>query len=225
MARRTDSRGEDGGRVHVAISPRQDGDFSIDAEPEELLARRRRIIDRPWAVVRQVHGRRVVEAGEAGPELEADGIVTAETERPIAVQGADCAPLAFITKSGPIGVAHVGWRGLAAGMIDAMIERLGAHGTTIDHVVVGPSIGVECYAFSEADLTPLVEQFGSGVRGRTADGRPALDLAEGIRSALAAHSVDDVRRHGRCTACSGEGFSHRADGDGRRLALVAWIDR
>lgn len=224
MVRRIDCERPDGTRVHIAISARGDGDFGIDAPPAELVERRRRIIDRPWAVVRQVHGNRVVDGRQSGPDVEADGIVTGDVNRPIAVQGADCAPLAFITNSGPIGVAHVGWRGLAGGMIDAMIERLGRQDTAIDHVVMGPTIGVECYAFSEADLEPLVERFGPAIRGRTDDGHPALDLAEGIRAALAVHSVADIRRYGGCTACSGDGFSHRADADHRRLALVAWID-
>lgn len=224
MVHRIDHRRPDGTRVRIAITERADGDFGIDAPPAELGRRRREIVDAHWTVVRQVHGRRVVEASEGGPDVEADAIVTSERRRPIAVQGADCAPLAFITTAGPIGVAHVGWRGLAGGVVEAMIDRLGRRGATVDHVVVGPMIGPECYAFSEDDLAPLIDRFGPGVRGTTSDDEPALDLAEGIRIVLERSGIDDIRRRGPCTACSGEGFSHRAEGDSRRLALVAWID-
>lgn len=224
MVHRVDHRRRDGSRIRIAITERIDGDFGIDSPPGDLQRRRQEIVDAPWTVVRQVHGRRVVDAAEGSPEVEADGIVTSERRRPIAVQGADCAPLAFVTNTGPIGVAHVGWRGLAGGVIEAVIDRLGRHGADIDHVVIGPTIGPECYAFSEDDLAPLVDRFGPGVRSTTMDGEPALDLAAGIGTALERRGVDDIRHQGTCTACSGAGFSHRADGDSRRLALVAWID-
>ena len=224
MVHRIDHRRPDGSRVRVAITGRADGDFGIDAPADELRRRRAAIVDAPWTVVRQVHGRRVVDADAAGSEVEADGIVTADRNRPIAVQGADCAPLAFVTTAGPSGVAHVGWRGLAGGVIESMVERLERRGAAIDHVVAGPMIGAECYAFSDDDLAPLVERFGPAVRATTSSGEPALDLAEGIRAALLQSGADDVRLHGGCTGCSGEGFSHRAAGDTRRLALVAWID-
>lgn len=224
MPQRIDCHRLDGSRVVVAITDRGDGDFHLDAEPSALRRRRARLVDRPWAVVRQVHGNRVVDARDAGPDVEADAIVTTDSGRPIAVQGADCAPVAFITEAGPIGVAHVGWRGLAAGVVDATIDRLGEEGSVVDRAIVGPAIGVECYAFSDEDLAPLVAAFGEALSGSTSDGLPALDLRAGISAALSARNITDVEHQGGCTACSGKGFSHRADGDRRRLALVAWID-
>ena len=48
--------------VEVRVSDLDDGDFHIDRPEAALLERRARIMPGPWAVVRQVHGNRVVEA-------------------------------------------------------------------------------------------------------------------------------------------------------------------
>jgi len=212
-----------GGRVHVVVTARDDGDFHVDSDPSGLAARRARIVDEPWRVVRQVHGARVVDAGGAGPRVEADGVVTDEPMVPVAVQGADCAPVALVTDSGAVAAIHVGWRGLDAGIVESAVAALEERGAPISHAVIGPAIGPECYAFGEAELDRLEGRFGSTIRSVTADGRPALDLRAGLHRALAAVGVSVGSEITDCTACSGRGFSHRADGDPRRLALVAWI--
>jgi copper oxidase (laccase) domain-containing protein len=111
-----------------------------------------------------------------------------------------------------------------AGVLAEAVGRLRSANAEIDQAIVGPAIGPECYEFSEHDLAVVCERFGSGVRGRTSAGRPALNLRAGISSALDELGIEGIRHVGGCTACSGHGFSHRADGDPRRLALVAWIE-
>lgn len=211
----------DGSIVEIAITERADGDFHIDSE--DLADRRRAVMPGPWAVVRQVHGAVVV---EADPDLapEADAVITEAVDQPIAVQGADCAPLAFVGTEGPIAVAHVGWRGLEAGVIDQTIEALTQRGTPPTTVFVGPMIGPECYEFGADDLERLVHTIGPSVRGTTSAGTPALDVAAGIRSVLEErHGIEDVRMVGTCTACADGGWSHRARQEPQRHALAARI--
>lgn len=213
----------DGSTVEVAITERVDGDFHIDAP--ELAARRARVMPGDWSVVRQVHGRTVATA-DPRHAPEADAVITDETDRPIAVQGADCAPVAFITDAGPIAVAHVGWRGLEAGVIDATIQRLEAGGATAETVLVGPHIGPECYEFGAEDLERLVSTVGPSVRGTTTAGSPALDVGRGIAEILGTrHGITDVRMTGDCTGCGNGGWSHRVRQEPQRHALVASITR
>lgn len=225
MARRIELARPGGGATIVVITERTDGDFHIDSDPGTLRERRAELHDHPWAVVRQVHGNRVVEAGDAGPQVEADAIVTDTHRQPIAVQGADCAPVALVTAGGPIGVAHVGWRGLLAGVLENTADRLRSRGDDITHAIVGPVIGPECYPFGEAELGPLEARFGPSVRGRTSTGEVSLDLRAGITCALVEAAVRSVRFEGDCTACSGRWFSHRVGAERRRHTLVAWIER
>lgn len=213
----------DGGRIEIALTIPDDGDFHIDGSPVALAARREAVMPGRWAVVRQVHSATVVDADRTMLVPEADGIVTDRPDQPIAVQGADCAPLVFVTESGPIGVAHVGWRGLAAGMIEEMTRVLDDGGGRVTRVVVGSCIGPECYEFGAEELATLERKYGESVRGTTSTGALALDLRGGITSACSHAGIPEVRMLGGCTACQDSGFSYRARGDMGRHALVARI--
>ena len=180
----------------------------------------------PWATVRQVHSNGVVDAADciAGEVLlEADGIVTAEANQPISVQGADCAPIAFITNRGPIGVAHAGWRGLAAGIIQSVADRLAAENARVEKAIIGPLICTSCYEFGSEDLDHVAAQLGDVVRGTTSEGTPALDMAAGIVAAFDAVEVHEVLFAGGCSSCGGVGFSHRARKEQERHCIVAQI--
>jgi copper oxidase (laccase) domain-containing protein len=92
--------------------------------------------------------------------------------------------------------------------------------------VVGPCIHPECYEFGEADLDLVAARYGDGVRALTREGRPALDLPAGVRSALRGADVSRITLLDGCTACDADGyFSHRARGEVERQALVIAIDR
>jgi YfiH family protein len=211
----------DGSTVEIAVTEKSDGDFHIDALDVE--ARRAAVMSGEWAVVRQVHGRRIVHA-EPHNAPEADALMTDAVDQPIAVQGADCAPVAFVTDSGPVAVAHVGWRGLEAGVLDTTIEQLQAHGATVGTVLIGPHIGPECYEFGSAELERLTASLGPEVASTTTEGTPALDVGQGIVNVLRErHGIVDIRPIGSCTACADGGWSHRARQEPQRHALVARI--
>ncbi len=225
MARYLTLSRSDGTVLELAFTDREDGDFHIDADPAGLTARRRAVMPGDWAVVRQVHGATVV-AADSAKAPEADGVFTADLDQPIAVQGADCAPIALVGDGGPIGVVHAGWRGLAAGVIDSMVARLKEAGASVDTAIVGPVIGPECYEFGAVDLDEVANALGEVVRGKTTAGTPALDLTAGIRASCARAGIHSVEFVGGCTACSWDGFSHRARQETGRHALAArLIDR
>lgn len=67
----------------------------------------------------QVHGVRCVDLSEAGVGEEADGSYTRSPGRVCAVLTADCLPLFLCDGAGgQVGLFHVGWRGLAAGIVE-----------------------------------------------------------------------------------------------------------
>ncbi len=212
----------DGSVIEVRVTDLDDGDFHIDSDPVGLRSRRASVMDGEWAVARQIHSAIVVD-GDPNSTPEADALVTATPGQPIAVQGADCAPIAFITDRGPIAVAHAGWRGIAGGIISTTVEELGRSGAITTRVIVGPVIGPECYAFGENDLDRVAAALGDDVRGLTSEGAAALDLRAAITSAFAAVDVSDVQFVSGCTACGRAGFSHRARSETRRHALAARI--
>ncbi len=223
------SRG-DGSVIEFTFTEVDDGDFHIDAEPTGLADRRMAVMSGEWAVARQVHGADVVDAStivagglDAHAAPEADAIITDEPGRPIAVQGADCAPLGFVTSKGPVAVAHAGWRGLASGIVDSVVNELAMRGAVVTEVLVGPVIGPGCYEFGSDDLEAVAGELGDVVRAETASGTPALDLRAAIRASCEAAGVEQVSFVRPCTGCSNGGFSHRARKDTERHALAVRI--
>ena len=210
----------------IVFTDRSHGDLSIDGDPARLEAARRLVVDQPWTWLRQVHGASVVRIDGAGHRAgeKADGAVTNSEGAPLAIHVADCAPVAFTSPEGVIGVAHAGWRGLLAGVIESTVSAMRSLGAGAIRAELGPCIGPECYEFGAIDLEALAGRFGDQVVGRTAGGSPALDIPAAVSSATSRLGVTlDTSAH-VCTACDARYFSHRA-GDDARHALVVWTQR
>jgi len=178
----------------------------------------------PVAMIRQVHGTRVLrrtEVPEETPDLpEADGQATALPALALMVLVADCLPIAL---AGPSAVAmlHAGWRGLAGGIISegvSALRELGGDGELT--AAIGPGAGRCCYEVGEEVLGVFAE-YGDHVR----DGRK-LDLKAIASEQLARAGVRAVHDLDVCTICSEESllYSHRRDGGvtGRQAGVV-WL--
>jgi YfiH family protein len=181
------------------------------------------------AMIRQVHGRRVVRLHAAdqacGPEPrgeleEADGQATGVAGVAPLVMTADCLPVA-IAGGGAVAIVHVGWRGLADGILAEgvrAVRELGGDGTLA--AAVGPGAGACCYEVGE-EVHERFRAYGPAARsGRN------LDLKAIARQQLVAAGVSAVHDAGLCTICSPPSlfFSHRRDNGvtGRQAGLV-WL--
>src|SRR5690606_41663202 len=76
--------------------------------------------------LRQVHGTGVVEVrqppGRGTDEPEGDAAVTGTPGVVLAILTADCLPVLFCNRAGTrIGVAHAGWRGLEAAVLEGAV--------------------------------------------------------------------------------------------------------
>ncbi|TML92522.1 MAG: polyphenol oxidase family protein [Actinobacteria bacterium] len=201
------------GDAYVVFTGRAAGDLGhagdyVHAVRPEVQARRRAVVDLPWTWLRQAHGE--------------DAAVTDRSGCALAVLTADCAPVALLGSNGVVGVAHAGWRGLVAGVLERAVEVMRAAGAGDVHALLGPCIRPGCYEFGADDLAQVARRLGDGVRGTTSTGAPALDVPAAVRAALGRVGVVDVGDVGICTACSPAHFSHRARRELGRQALVVW---
>lgn len=171
--------------------------------------------------VEQVHGQRIVEPD--GPEgegiasfavpgdeaVEADGLFTREPDDSLAVQVADCLPIAVAGPGGRV-LLHCGWRGLATGMLEQGVALVAG-----SEAVIGPSIGPCCY-----EVGPEVaDALGAG---RTDHG--TIDLVGVAKARLEAAGVASVLVSGLCTSCESDRFfSYRRQGKaaGRQMAIFS----
>ncbi len=84
---------------------------------------------------RQVHGTKVVNLNSGGEDLSStDGMITENPQLILGIATADCAPVAFWEKNGRRwGIAHLGWRGLVAGLGQKMLSNFQA-----PQIFIGP---------------------------------------------------------------------------------------
>jgi len=159
----------------------------------------------------------------AGP---ADGAVTRTPGRICAILAADCLPILFATESGDaVGAAHAGWRGLAGGVIEAIVRSLAVAPPSL-LVWLGPAIGPRHFEVGPEVRDQLLrgdpradEAFAENARGRY-----MADLYALARRRLAQLGVERVYGGGECTfSRSDRYFSHRRDGQTGRQATLIWL--
>ena len=177
-----------------------------------------------WVSLHQVHGATVVAVDSPEPgaaSIAADASVTTDPEAVLVILTADCGPVALVAP-GVVGAVHAGWRGLAAGVVEAAAAAVAERSTGPVQAVLGPCVHPCCYEFSSVDLDPIADRLGAEVVSKTRAGRPALHVPRAVRAALRRAAVVDVTDVGVCTACSPDHFSHRRDGHtGLQAMLVA----
>ena len=172
--------------------------------------------------LRQVHGARVVDA-DARPQLpDADAAVARAPRAVCAVLMADCMPVFLTDESGSVvGLAHAGWRGLAAGVIEATIECMKVTPSRL-MAWLGPAIGPDSYEVGEDVRTAF-----PGCEGAFHPARPGhwrLDLYAVARQRLANAGVVRVYGGGYCTYRDSERFfSYRRDRAAERMAGLIWL--
>ena len=181
------------------------------------------------ALMSQVHGADVVRVDRgSGPHstiAEADAAWTTEVNLLLAVRVADCVPV-LVAGAGIVGVAHAGWRGVAAGVVPALIRAMQDAADTKLSAVIGPCISGASFEVGPevvdglrgAGLSPEVFLAGTSPRGR-----PLVDLQRAVAIQLAGAGLTDVEGIAVCTVLDPRMFSHRRDGAeaGRSAGVIA----
>lgn len=180
----------------------------------------------------QVHGTSVATLDRApAPDAvppRADAAVTRQPGVVCAVLTADCLPVLFAERHGrAVGIAHAGWRGLAAGILEATVGALADLGAQGRDLVawMGPAIGPA--AFEVGDEVRAA--FCARDPGATACFRPSrngkwlADLYQLSRRRLAAAGVEQVSGGNCCTFSEPARFySYRRDRTAGRMAALIW---
>jgi YfiH family protein len=179
----------------------------------------------------QVHGTAVCAADAArsdGSELpQADAAVARATGTVCAVRTADCVPVLFTDRLGTVvAAAHAGWRGLAAGVLEATLAAMRAPPADVC-AWLGPAIGPRAFEVG-ADVFVAHCTDDAGAAECFTSYRPGKWLAD--LHALAARrlrraGVVALHAGGGCTLTEvGTFHSYRRDGPAAgRMATLIWI--
>lgn len=217
-------------------------------DPDDVMQNRQRILpkDKPVFWLDQVHGTDVVDAdayhsirkaaaGDAvNPEemIRADALVSATPGLVLAIMTADCLPVVLGSTDGKVvGVAHAGWRGLAAGVLEntlAALQRKHPEPAAQWRAWVGPGISAPCFEVGD-DVRDAFVGVGTAVSGFfESTGKPGKWWAD--LSGLASHrlyssGVVQVDVSAFCTYRRPDLFySYRRDGVTGRMVTLAWLE-
>jgi YfiH family protein len=173
-------------------------------------------------------------AGSGGEAvaIDADGHATAVAGVGVMVLTADCLPVALGAErddgGAVVAMAHAGWRGLAAGVLEEAVRALYELGATGPiEAVVGPCAGVCCYEVGEEVHAAFAVQAGPDGAGSTPEEHRRgknIDLRAIAHDKLLAAGVARVSHAEACTICDERFFSHRRQGKAAgRQAGIAWV--
>lgn len=201
----------------------------VGDDPAAVAENRRRLSARLPAEplwLTQVHGNRVVRAGAAAQGAEADAAFTRQAGTVCAVLTADCLPVLLCARDGgAVAAIHAGWRGLAAGVIEATVVALGADALM---AWLGPAIGPQAFEVGEEVRAAFVAADAGAAAAfhPTTDGRWLADIYLLARRRLQRLGIADVYGGGECTRRDRARFySYRRDGRTGRMASLIWRER
>lgn len=178
----------------------------------------------------QVHGTGICNAAHGVPGADADGAFLQLRDRAAAVCAvltADCLPVVFTDLRGEqLAVVHAGWRGLAAGVMEAALEKFAAPADEI-MAWLGPAIGPQAFEVGGEVREQFVGQQVAAEAAFSLAHRPGhwlADIYALARVRLAAYGLLQVYGGGWCTFSDAERFySYRRDGACGRMATLAWF--
>ena len=175
--------------------------------------------------LRQVHGRRVVQAEPCQRDCIADGSFSRQVGIVCAVLTADCIPLFLTDKLGSfVCLLHVGWRGLVAGVIESGLTAVDAKPQEL-LAWVGPGIGRDEFVVGGEVQQQLTRQLPVHAQAFASyEGKWRADLGHMIEQRLQWAGVVEIWRSEICTAKNpAVWFSHRRDGRCGRMASLIWL--
>ena len=176
--------------------------------------------------LQQVHGTQVFDVDtDTAAALIADAAVTRSADRVLAIQVADCMPVLFASDDGAvIAAAHAGWRGLAAGVLEAATAAMNVEPGTL-HVWLGPAISAEHFEVGDDVRAEFMahDECAALAFQRNARGRWQCDLTLLARQRLAAMGISQISVANLCTyEQDDQCFSYRRDGRTGRMAALIW---
>lgn len=144
-----------------------------------------------------------------------------------AIMVADCVPLAFWDPHARVlGMAHAGWRGLAARIIPATLQAMVAAGAAPERIWgwVGAHICAACYRVSPEVAAQFAGEYPDAIGAENPE-NPALDLGKIAAAQAQASGVENLESLPTCVYESPEYYSYRESKDPQkrcgRQALVA----
>jgi len=180
----------------------------------------------------QVHGQQVVDANTSSTDVEADASFSLKTDTVCAVMTADCLPVLFCDRQGrAVAAAHAGWRGLAAGILQATASKLQQKLDCPANELMawmGPAIGSQTFEVGGEVRDAFISQNKQHALAFT-DSRQNHWLADIYALAsitMQVHGIESIYGGGFCTVTDDARFySFRRESKTGRMASLIWMSK
>ena len=170
----------------------------------------------------QIHSAKVINSQAWIEGVEADALWTQQAGHVCAVLTADCLPVVFVAANGDrVGVAHAGWRGLAAGILENTLLAMQLDpGDTI--ACFGPAIGPSCFEV-QADVVAAFDGLDNPAFTAKSATHWDADIFLLAEQRLRRAGVSRFAKTNWCTYSDQQQFfSYRRDGQTGRMASLVW---
>jgi YfiH family protein len=202
----------------------------VGDDPEVVLANRELVAREltgavaPIAAMNASHGADVAAVSSGGEFDGVDGLVTNTPGLALLALAADCVTIALgDPRAGIVGVAHCGWHGVGAGIVNAVVDDMAALGAVKISAVLGPHVCGRCYPVSQERVEDLRARVPTEVAAAAcikAGDQWFIDVGAGVRAQLEARGVA-VQQVGTCTVQTPTLFSYRRDHRTGRNGMMA----
>lgn len=188
------------------------------------LARLQLLIGVPLVAMKPAHGIVAIEIKDPNQMIgNADILITEQIGLALLAASADCLSLVATATTKPLLiVAHIGWRGAAAGITDRVLKEFRNRDVAISdiEVIFGSAICGNCYQVSvEVQQQVLTKLPAAELTNRNHIG---LDLRVGVADYLEKLGVK-VKSNLPCSFESRDFYSYRRDNVTGRNATIAWL--
>ena len=203
------------------------GDDPANVARNRLIVREQLPAMPRW--MKQVHGTGVADIDAMGESevATADAATASRPGRVAVVLTADCMPLFLCDDGGTrVAVAHAGWRGMAAGVIENTVRAMGGEPSRL-LAWMGPAIGPEVFEVGPEVREAFMAADRAAGEAFTAHkpGKYLADLYRLARQRLARAGVQRVAGGGFCTYReAGRFFSYRRKQASGRMGAFIWIE-
>ncbi|MEQ1525384.1 MAG: peptidoglycan editing factor PgeF [Gallionella sp.] len=201
------------------------GDAPLDVARNRMLLNTLMPSEPVW--LEQVHGILVANAGNASCLPQADACIATRRASVCVVMTADCLPVLLCDQQGTVvGAVHAGWKGLAAGVIEATVQTMSVPAQNL-MAWLGPAISQPAFevgaevreVFIAAD--PKAESAFVAGQG----GKWLADIYALARIRLNALGITQIYGSDYCTYKDTQRFfSYRRDGVTGRMGTFIWLE-
>ena len=201
------------------------GDDGVAVAGNRAILRRELPAEPVWLT--QMHGNRCVDAAVTESVPNADASFTRQRGVVCAVLTADCLPVLLCDGGATVvGAAHAGWRGLAAGVIEATVAAMNQPGEDL-MAWLGPAIGPRTFEVGDEVREAFVasDPRADSAFVAAAPGKWLCDIYQLARQRLDALGIRRVAGADFCTVSDARRwFSYRRHGVTGRMASLIWLE-